>query len=370
MAVANGFRVFIVEAFPTKVKGNTPFQALSIRDELETLLGRLQAAGTQQFEPRPDGDGNVTRPVKTATLKTHTRVSAEHLHAVISVGERGSHGWATKPNEADLDLRDRSPEVEHRVDFFFPNGDGSQFFLVAQTVHRRDPHQRLLTMLWKESVALRNERRDASAARRKAAREAGNDPGPEIKFDRLAFDARQASDDSYLDEILTGADAASVVFKSKAMDARGNTEYVERILQIKLRGANILDVGRKISRSWTKRWREGNSLSHHDAVSEVSDLLVEQDLLEEGEAPRYESAAITVRSKSDASTTIAVDTLRDAFTYPVSEMGPDDYIYYDRVGPRLLKIAEQERISVEAIDPQEVSRCLTDSTQAVSSAES
>lgn len=373
MAVANGFRVFIVEAFPTKTKGTDAYNASrdsAVRGEIEQLLGRLITAGTQRFEPRPDKDGNITRPVKTATLKSMSAVSADLLHAVISVGETGSHGWATKPDEDDLDLRDRSPEVEHRVAFVFPKVKGSKFFLITQTVHRRDPHQRLLTMLWKESVKLRNERRDADAAERKASREAGLDVGPARKFERLAFDAHQASDNNYLDEILSGADAASVVFKSKAMDAKGGKEYVDRVLQIKLRDQNILDVGRAVSRSWAKQWREGNRPSQKEAVSEVSDLLIEQDLFEKDEAPRYESAAITVRSKSEASTTIAVDTLRDAFTYPVSDIRPDDYTFYDRVSARLLKIAQQEDIALERIDAHEVSRCLTDSAHEQSSVES
>lgn len=373
MAVANGFRVFIVEAFPTKTKGTTPYNGSrdsAVRVEIEQLLRRLVESGTQRFEPRPDDEGKITRPVKTATVKSVTSISPDHLHAVISVGETGSHGWATKPEAEDLDLRDRSPEVEHRVDFVFPTAKGSRFFLVTQTVHRRDPHLRLVSMLWKESVKLRDERRAADKEVRKVARKAGEEVGPQPKFERLAFDVHQASDNSYLDEILSGADAASVVFKSKALDAKGHTEYVDRVLQIKLRGHNILDVGRAVSRSWAQQWRDGNTPSQKDAVSEVSDLLIEQDLFEKDEAPRYESAAITVRSKSEASTTIAVDTLRDAFTYPVSDIGPDDYTFYDRVSSRLLTIAQQEEVPVEGIDPHEVSRCLTDSAPEVSSEES
>lgn len=363
MALANGFRVFVVEAFPTRVKGNDPLNVSrdsAVRDEIETLLGRLQKQPTQQFPGRPDAQGVVTKPTKTATLKQITSISADLLHVLISVGETGSHPWATKPMEADLDLRDRSPEVPHMVALVFPKAKGSRFFLVTQTVHRRDPHLRLISMLTKESIKLRDERKAAEKEARAAARKAGQPVGKERTFQRLAFKAEQASDNAYLDEILTGADAASVVFKSRTTDGRGGPDYVERVLQIKLRGQNILDVGRAAGRAWTKAWRSGNPPTRKQAVSEVSDLLIQQDLFAEEEEDRYEYASITVRSKSEASTTIAVDTLRDAFTYPVSELTPDPYTFYDRVSSRLKKIAYQEDIPIRLIDPHEVSRCLTD----------
>ncbi|APH43685.1 hypothetical protein BMW26_00975 [Microbacterium sp. 1.5R] len=178
------------------------------------------------------------------------------------------------------------------------------------------------------------------------------------------FDHKQASDDTYLDEILAGADSASVVFKSKRMDARGGKAYVDRVLQIKLRDQNIIDVGRTLGRRWTQRWRAGETTTAHQAVSEVSDLLQDQDLIDDGEQARYETAAISVRSTSEATTTITADTLKDAFTYPVSDIKPDPYTHYSEVSSRLAKIADQEGVEIQEIDPHEVARCLTGSTPA------
>lgn len=369
MARAYGFRVFVVEAFPNRSKGNTAYNASAgspLTSEIALLLKRLEEKGTQRFEPRPDPEGNVTRPVKTATLTSSMVVSPDLIHARISVGEEGSHAKATKPKKKARNLEGWSAEADHEITFVFPKGKDSRFFLVTQTDHRRDPHLRLLAMLRDESLALRRERQDLDAAERKAAREQGRPAEPKKDRKRLAFEAKQASDNDYLDEILTGADAATVVFKSKTHDAKGGTDYVDRVLQIKLRNENILDVGRKVSRSWAKAWRSGKSTTAHQAVSEVSDLLVERDLLDEGEEVHYESAAITVRAKSEASTTIAVDTLRDAFTYPLADIRPGPYTYYEAVGARLQKIAQQEEVEIESIDAHEVSRCLIDSIPAAS----
>jgi hypothetical protein len=367
MARTYGFRVFIVEAYPNRVKGNQPYNAGAgslLYGEIAHLLQRLQGKGTQQYLPRPAEDGSIDKPTKTATLKSFVEVSPSMIHATISVGETGSHATATRPKKKTRDLKNWSPEADHDVTFIFPDGKESRFFLVTQTIHRRDPHLRLLAMLRAESMIVRTEREASDAATRRAAIASGGKAPTKQTFKRLLFEAKQASDNAYLDEILTNADSASVVFKSKKMDAKGAVEYVDRVLQIKLRDENIFDVGRRVGRVWTERLRSGASADPHSAVSEVSDVLIEHDLLDEGEDEKYESAAITVKRKSEASTTIAVDTLRDAFTYPLSDLRPSWYTYYEQVGGRTQKIALQESIQIHPIDPHEVSRCLTDSTQA------
>jgi hypothetical protein len=349
------------------IKNNEPYNAEAgsgLFDEIVFLLRRLQDKGTQRFDPPPAPDGSVDKPTKTATLKFATEVSRSLIHVTISIGETGSHASATKPKKRARDLTNWSPEADHEVALVFPEGKDSHFFLVTQTIYRRDPHLRLLALLKGESMLVRTEREEADDAARRSAREGGEKPKKKGEFKRLVFKAEQASDNDYLDEILTRADAASVVFKSKKLDVKGGTQYVDRVLQIKLRNENIIDVGRKVSRTWTQRWRSGTKTDPHEAVSEVSDLLVEQHLLDEGEDARYETAAITVKSKSEASTTIAVDTLRDAFTYPLTDLRPSLYTFYERVGERLQKIARQENIQVQSLDPHEVSRCLTDSTPA------
>lgn len=370
MARAHGFRVFIVEAYPNRKKGNEPLNAESggdLVDEIALLLSRLASKGTQRFESQPDKDGNPTKPVKTATVYPSTMVGPDLIHAQIAVGEQGSHVSATKPRAKARSLEGWSPEAAHQVTFVFPKGRESRFFLVAQTNYRREPHSRLLALLRDESILVRAEREKADKAIREAASEAGDTVPLKKVFKRLAFVDEQASDNEYLDELLNGADRAAVVFKSKRLDAVGNTAYVDRVLQIKLRNENIIDVGRQASRSWVAKWRSGQTPTQQEAVSEVAGLLEERDLIEEGEEARYESTSISVHGKAaDASTTIAVDTLRDAFTYPLSDLPPPAYMYYDRVSDRLAKIARQENIEIEPIDPDEVSRCLTDSTLAES----
>lgn len=348
--------------------GNEPFNAAAdggLPAEIALLLTRLVEKGTHRFLPRPDVDGTMTKPVRTATLNFSIELRPDVMHARIAVGEEGSHAAATKPRRRAKNLEGWSAEAPHEVTFVFPKGNESQFFLITQTTHRRDPHTRLLAMLREESKILRAERQDEDVARREAARAAGIKAPKKKDFKRLVFQDRQASDNDYLDELLAGADAATVVFKSKQLDSVGNTSFVSRVLQIKLRNQNIIDVGRQASRSWVRRWRAGNKPTPHEAMSEVADLLEERDLLLDGEQAQYETAAINVRGKSaDASTTISVDTLRDAFTYPLSDIPPHPYTYFERVSDRLTKIARQEGIEIEPIDPHEASLCLTDSTPA------
>ncbi|MFT2712337.1 hypothetical protein [Clavibacter sp. Sh2126] len=364
MARAYGFRVFLVEAFPNRAKGNEAIAAdvdSGLPEEVTLLLERIKARGTQRFEPTPDADGNFKQPVKTATITFVELIKPGIIHVTLSVGEEGSHAKATKPKKKAKNLLGWSAEADHEVSIIFPSAPDSRFLLATQTYRRRDPHQRLLSMLRTESIVLRQERTDRDKSVREEAKARGEKAPKVQKFKRLAFASNQASDNDYLDEILTGADAATVVFKSKAMDAKGAVDYIDRVLQIKLRDQNIIDVGRAVSRTWANAWRSGGGTSQRDAVSEVSDLLIERDLLDEGEQDHYESAAINVRGKTEASTTIAVDTLRDAFTYPLSDLRPQPYAFYDKVASRVAKIAAQEDLEIEAIDAHEVARCLTES---------
>ncbi|GEB21950.1 hypothetical protein [Brevibacterium aurantiacum] len=366
MARSYGFRVFIVEAYPNRIKDREPYNAESgggIAKEISLLLERLENKGTQRFEARPDQNGNVTKPLKTATLTSSQVVSPSLIHAQIATGEEGSHASATKPRATTRDLEGWSAEASHQVTFVFPKGKDSRFLLVTQTNYRRDPHARLLAMIRDESKLIRSEREDEEAANRNEARKAGEKIPKKKAFKRLLFDEHQASDNEYLDELLTGADRASVTFKSKRLDATGHNDYVDRVLTIKLRDQNIIDVGRQAGRSWVTRRRSQENTTQKQAVSEVASLLEERDLFGDGEEDRYQSTSIALHGKeSDATTTIAVDTLRDAFTYPLSDLPPSIHSYYARVCDRASRVARQEGIELEIIDPDEVIRCLTDST--------
>jgi hypothetical protein len=366
MARAYGFRVFVVEAYPNRIKGNEPYSAKcggGLADEIGLLLRRLAEKGTHRFEPNPDNNGNVTKPVRTATLTSPKVVNAGIIHALIAIGEVGSHTAATRPQAKARSLEGWSAEAAHPITFLFPSDSDSRFLLVTQTNYRRDPHSRLLAMLREESKLVRAEREREDRDRREEALRAGLKAPKRKSFKRLLFQPRQASDNEYLDELLSGADRASVIFKSKRMDAAGKTGYVDRLLDIKLRDQNIIDVGREAGRSWVSRWRRGEQSTHREAVAEIAGLLEDRDLLEEGEHERYESTAIRVHGKdTGASTTIAVDTLRDAFTYPLSDIPPSLRTYFSAVSARVDIIARQEGIEIAQISTEEVTRCLTEST--------
>src|SRR3546814_18854559 len=97
---------------------------------------------------------------------------------------------------------------------------------------------------------------------------------------------------------------------------------------------------------WANRRRSGETTSASEGVSELAALLYERDLISEDEGDRYESAAISVRSDKQDTTTIAVDTLRDVFTYPVSDGAPPIWFHYDHVAPRVATMARQEQLEV------------------------
>lgn len=96
-------------------------------------------------------------------------------------------------------------------------------------------------------------------------------------------------------------------------------------------------------------------------VSELADLLQAEDLLAEGEEEDYNAASIQVHSPSGG-TRIAVDSLRDVFTYPVSDGQPSVYYYYDKVSPRISSIALEEHMEIDFISAREVSQWVEDST--------
>lgn len=362
MARAHGFRVFIVEAYPNRIKDNDPVDASagsSLHREIRLLLTRLQRGGTVQFPPRAKPDGSESAaPTRTATITFVEDVGPSAIHVVIAIGERGSHAHATKPNEAPQDIKEWSPEAEHNVTFLFPDGQDSRFLLVTETVKRVDPLQRLKKMLTTESMKRREELKAEDQQARDEARSVGGTMLPPVDRKRLLFDPSQALDEIYLDEIVADADSAIVEFQGYHIDARGNHGPIERTLQIKLRDQNIFDVGRTIARRWSRRWREGNKISSEDAVSELSDLLEDQDLIEAEEEERYSNAKIKIRSKSEASTTIAADAMRETFTYSISDYRPGIRQFYDQVTVRVRSIARQYSIEIPEIDPEEAVQCL------------
>ncbi|MGY4859521.1 hypothetical protein [Cryobacterium sp. AP23] len=365
MARAHGFRVFVVQAYPNQKKDKDPLnvsKSSAVRNEVIELLERLQERGTQSFEGRVPADGSPSKPTVTLTVHEPYVVRADLVHVSVAMGETGSHRMATRASKKPKNLEGWSPEADHKVTLLFPKGTDTRFLLIVEVIHRRDPHRRLLSMLSRESLRRRQEAEEQERNERATIRASGVTPPPRQAHARLLFDAKQAADNEYLDSILSSADSATATFKSTVASNRGsNRPTVDRILKITLRDADVKKVGRGIGRKWAGRLRKGESTSQTEGVSELAALLYERDLLEEDEGDRYESAAISVRSDAHETTTIAVDTLRDVFTYPVADSSPDTYYYYDRVAPRVATIARQERLEVQKIDAREVDSCLRDS---------
>ena len=363
MARTYGFRIFVITAHPNR-KNNPSLDASStstVRDEVLGALTSLNISGTRFLTPStPTKPGEPARPTSSITVGVPFVVRQDLIHVNVATGETGSHSKATKQGKKPKDLEAWSPEATHFVALLFPNGPDDRFIAVVETIRRRDPMRMLIRHLQDQSRADRDAARAAEKAVRSELR-SKKLPLPKASvFQRLVFDYKQAADNGYLDEILGAADSVTATFKSSAPSGRGSrSDMVERTLQIKLLDQNAREIGRDVGKGWAGKKRQGGSTSKHDGVSELAEKLEDSDLLSDGEGARYDSASINVRNKAGDSTTIAVDTLRDVFTYPVSDGAPPVSFFYDRVSPRLSKVAAEERIEVNDIDSAEVEDCLS-----------
>ncbi len=366
MARVHGFRVYVVQAFPNQRKGKEALNASStsiVRDEVLALLEALHAQETQTFPPPAPKDGEPERPTVSVTVHEPVVVNQGLIHATVSMGESGSHRQATRARKKPKNLEKWSPEQDHTVTFLFPRGVESRFIMVVQSIRRRDPHRRLLALMSRESYRRRKAAEEQDRVERQAIRESGGSLPPKRTHFKLLFEANQAADNEYLDSILSSADSATATFTSTRASNRGSMRaQVGRVLRVSLYDADVQDVGRAIGRSWTGRRRRGENTTQAEGVSELAGLLYDRDLLEEDERDRYDTAAISVRSAARDTTTIAVDSLRDVFTYPVSDGAPATWFYYESVSSRVATIALQERLPVDGIDAREVDECLRGST--------
>lgn len=366
MSRAYGFRVFIIEAYPNSKKNQVPLDCSSksnVREEILELLERIHTRGTLRFEPKPSENGEPERPTHTATLSSPIVINQEVIHVKISVGETGSHGFATHPVEPAVDITTRSAERPHLMTFIFSPETADRFLIVCQTAYRRDTLGRILSMLTQEGLLWKKERLEAQKQARAAARLEGASVPKKKPETRLLFDASQAADNAYLDEILRDAKSAAVTFKSHVGSNRGGkANPVGRTLKISLLDDQQKEIAPAMGRNWMGRRREGITTSQREGVSEVSALLEKEHLLIENEGERYDEVSLSIRSASNETTTIAVDTLRDVFTYPVSDGSPGAFYYYQHVSSRVHTIALQDGLLLNRIDPDEVEECLSVST--------
>lgn len=369
MAMKYGFRLYLVQAFENQIKDQDPVDVSATsaaRDRILDLLDGLHTRGTQYLQPRNvPPPSEPVRPTKTVTIGEPCVVRQDVIHFEVATGETDSHRKAVAQGVPDRELTGYSPEADYYMALLFPD-EGDCFMVIAQTIGRRDAGYELFSRL----TALDQEHRKAALADETRAREAARAAGEAVRprqppYARLLFNRVQAADNEYLDEIIAGAKTASAEFKAKVPSERGGRpEVLRRTLSIKLRDEDR-EIGRAIGRRWSRGVRLGEKRSHSDGVSELAGLLHDESLLDEGEEQRYNRAAVSVTNDA-GHTTIAIDTLRDVFTYPVSQGQPSPYYHYDKAADRVEVVAAQEGLEVRTIDPVEVQQCLDDSTSAPS----
>lgn len=365
LARTHGFRIFVVRAYINVRKGREPEDVevgSPAQLRIVEIIEQLAAQGTLFTQPRPIDNGEPPLPGSSITVGEPGRIRDDLFHFVIGSGETGSHRAATRYGQTPLHLRDWSPEADHFVTLLFPSVQAERFLIIVQTIRRRDPLNRLLSRVTAHDLERKQVEQTAEEAERKRAREAGEAVPPASTHKRLLFEAHQAADNSYIDQIVDAAKTASAVFTRSIPSDRGRDALrVQRQLKIQLLDDKERDIARVAARRWSTRQRSGEGTSRSAGVSELGDLLETEDLLGEGEAAGYDTASVTVRSETSDTTTIAVDTMRDVFTYPVSDGPPTVRFYYDKVAPRLEIVAAEEGIEVDSINTAEVHQWLDDS---------
>lgn len=363
MASTYGFRAYVVEAYPNMFKDNKPLLSHSssnVRTRIVSLLEAVHSMSTQEFKPKESTDGEPRQPTATLTVGDPAILRDDFIHLVVEAGIVGSHTHATKIGETPQKLSDRSAEAAHMFAFLFSQRDDSKFVVIAQTINGRDPMRRLISLLHRTGIELRNHKLAQDKAERAAAREAKMTVPKVNKRVRLAFKWRQASDSQYLQEILGSAKSVSAVFKGHRSSSRGGADVISRTLTISLRETQQNEAGGTIAKLWERRQRAGETITKGDGVSELAAVLEQQELVYEGEADHYDDASLRVVAENGARATIAVDSLREIFTYPVHEGSPSPWYFYTKVSERLPAIAREADVQIANINPTEVMDWLAD----------
>ncbi|WP_157559487.1 hypothetical protein [Nocardioides sp. Soil777] len=366
MARKHGFRIYTMQAFRDRKKGRDAAdvsQTSSARDEILQLLEQIHDAGTHFLEPRiAPKPGDPEKPVETITFGEPTVVRQDLIHFVASIGETGSHHRATRRGKKAKNLKNWSPEAQHFMTLVFPRDEGDDtFLLVGETIKSSDAVRQCVRVLTKQGLVNKKAATADQDGARKAMREQGTKPPKKAVFSRLVFDRKQAADNNFLTEILQQADSAEAIFESRELPARGGgREFVRRRLAIRLVDESDRNAGAKTGKGWNRRRQRGETMTLAEGVSDLAEALIDQDLLAEGEEAGYQRASISVRNKNGMSTNIAVDTLRDVFTYPVSDGRPPVVHYYDKVAPRVKEVAAQAGVEITQIVASEVAECLED----------
>jgi hypothetical protein len=363
---AHGFRVYVVRAYKNRKKDRDPEQLHYKSDtalEIVGLLEQLEARETVFLEPAPpaaDSDEPPKRP-KTVTISAVTKVNESMVHFEFHQGEVGERPRGRHRTQPAIELEDWSAEIPHYVAFLFPKAPDDRMLIVAQTIRRRDEVDLLLRVLGMQSAQNKKKAEEDENAARAAAKAAGVRPSAREAHWRLLFDRVQAADSKYLDEIIGSASSAAVEFESRTASPRGGAaDVVQRKLRIALLDEKEKDISSRVGRSWWTRRQRGEAVTAADGVSEVTGLLAEEGLMDQGEAQIYQEVAVVLKGKNGVGTRITVDTIRDVFTYPVSDGRPFPYQHYKKVAPRVEIIAAEEELEVDSIDPMEVDQCLSD----------
>lgn len=367
MAAIYGFRIYVIEAYPNSKKDKDPLDLHcdgSTRDHILELLEDLAAEGTLFFPPSvPPQPGHPPKPTPSMTVSDPTVIRQDLIHVRVSMGELDAHRKAASPSGPDVPLEGHSAETDHHVTFLFPTEqDAPSALLISQTYRRRDPVARLLAMMQRRSMELRNLKQQEEKELRAKIKDEGGSPPPKQAFHKVVFDRRQATDSNYLDEIIEGAKRAKAVFQAHVPSDRGNGERVQKSMSVELHLDEERKLGQRISRRWAGRTRRGEDTTRAQGRDEVAEALYEHDLIRQDEAVPYDSAQISLTGGPAGTATIAVDTMREVFTYPVSNGQPPVVYFYEAVAPRVEAVAAEEGIEVDSIDAAEVGECLDGST--------
>lgn len=368
MPAQYGYRVYKVcayknstqkpkEPIPVDVSSEVPRMLFEVLEVLSDRPSYFFA--TRRRSDRAEGTPQL--PEDSISIGPPAWVNASTIVLVVSQGQKDAHRFATRPNRRKRkNLAGHSAEVEHFVSFHFPlDADATEFLFVSQTYRRKDVRKRLLQIISIVSRELRDARIEEEKRVREQCRKDRIEPPPKGDHWRFAFQSWQANDDDYIDDILGAAKSVSATFTAYAPSDRGGAAtVVEKTLTVKFTSDAMRTAGRELSRRWTARRREKRPISRQDALNElVTELSAKGFLKEDEKLEEYNRSQINVNAGM-ASTTIAVDALKDVFTYPVHNGKPDAEFFFSKVLERLGTIARQEDVEIAKVSASEVAECL------------
>lgn len=356
-----GFRIYAVEAYRNRVKGEEPADVKEGGAVHQHVLECLEEMDGRTFfqRVRLPADPDADRPPKrrrSISFRQHAPWPSGWIHIQVSIGREGDHDRATAEGHAAVTISHRSAESRRFVTLIFPP-EGDRFLLVSEVFAQGDARELVLRQLASASMRLREAKHVDSQKAYQAAKAGGESPLPKVqpRGDRYIFRSRQLVDGEYLDDLLTRAHDVSAEFTLNLPSPRGGGgTYQRKKLVVRLLDEDERLGASRVSRSWIHRRQGKEGVGQREAIGEIDSVLSLSDSDTEG----YDTVALRVTTADAERVTIGPLDAKEVFTYPLSASQCSAVYYYSKIEKPLVRVAQLNEIELIQIDHKEVAACL------------